>query len=87
METVQSLAEVVGMGFLLGATTGGADQGVCLLLGAELLTPPPTKTRQIAMMARVGTSLLTGLRMAMVQSLARVVGTGFPLGAATAGAG
>ncbi len=80
--TVQSLMEVVGTGFLLGAAAAGPGQGVCLLPGAELLTPSPTKTWQTVMMARVGTSLLTGLCVATVQSLVEVIGTGFLLGAA-----
>jgi hypothetical protein len=58
-----------------------------LCTGAELLTPPPTKTQQTVRMARAGTSLLTGLRVATVQSLAGVAGMEILLGAAAAGAG
>jgi hypothetical protein len=74
------------MGFPLGMAKMGAGQGGCLLLGAALLTLPPTKTWQTVMMARAGTSLLTGLHVTTVQSLVEVVGMGFLLGAAAAGA-
>ncbi len=42
---------------------------------------------KIVTIARAGTSLLTGLHVATVQSLTEVVGTGFPWGMAAAGPG
>jgi hypothetical protein len=87
LATVQSLVEVIGTRFPMGAAKAGAGQGVCLLPGLELLTPSPTKTWQTVMMARAGTSLLTGLCVATVQSLVGVIGMGFLLGLAAAGAG
>jgi hypothetical protein len=85
VKTMQSLAEVVGVG-LLGAAMAGAGQEVCVLLGVQLLTPPPTKTWQTVTMTRAGSSLLTRLCVTMLQSL-KVVGTEFPLSAAAVGAG
>ncbi len=85
VETVQSLAEVVGVG-LLGTAAAGAGQEVCVLPGMQLLTPPPTKTWQTVTMTRAGSSLLTRLCVTMLLSL-KVVGTEFPLSVAAAGAG